>query len=60
MSAGMTDLERVFALTGQVLANIDAGRTSGRRILERDRLPWTLPENERRLFLAWAAQERPS
>lgn len=56
----MTDLERVFSLTGQVLANIAAGRTSGRMILERDRLLWTLPDNERRLFLAWAAQERPS
>jgi hypothetical protein len=56
----MTDLERVFALTGQILANVVARRSSGRTLLERDRLLWSLAEAERRLYFAWAAQGRPS
>lgn len=56
----MSDLERVFELTGQILANMAAGRPSGRVLLERDRLLWALPEAERRLYFAWADQELPS
>jgi hypothetical protein len=45
---------------GQILANVAARRPSGSTLLERDRLLWSLPEDERRLYFAWAAQERPS
>jgi hypothetical protein len=56
----VADLERVFTLTGQIPANVAAGGPSGRVLLERDRLLWSLPEDERRLYFAWADQERPS
>lgn len=55
-----SDLERVFAMTAQILENSAAGRASGRVLLERDRLLWSLSEAERRLYLAWAEQENPS
>jgi hypothetical protein len=56
----MTALDRVFALTAEVLSNAAAGRPSGRVLLERDRLLWSLSEDDRRLYFAWAEQELPS
>lgn len=56
----MSDLDRVFTLTGEIMAKFEAGRPSYRVLLERDRLLWTLPDSERRLYFAWADQEHPS
>lgn len=54
----MTDLlDRVFALTGQIMERMGRQTSCAMLMIERDRLLWQqCSDDERRLYFAWADQ----